>query len=98
MNAPSTETLIGIEITRMKRKCIKNSANVTTATWLDDLQKRRLKVKSRRATNIVRDFITGDELHVADDRFHWKIQAARRTTIQTDQQEVGKQPVDTSNE
>ena len=98
MDALSTETLIGIENSRMKRRSINNSANITIATWVDDLQELRAKVKRRLATNIVREFMTGDSMREANERFHRKLQAAKRITIGTEQQEVGEQLVDTLND
>lgn len=79
IDAPINETLIGIENNRAKRRSIEISANITIASWLDDQQKLRakVKVKRRRATNILRAFLTEDAMREANNRIHRKIQVAR---------------------
>ena len=69
--ATMMEQLIGDAHIRMKKKTLKAAASITIATWPDEMQELRRKIKHRRTTSIMRS--CAKELREADVRFTRKM-------------------------
>ena len=67
--ATMLEPLIRNAHTRMEKKTLKTAASITIATWLDEMQDLRQKIKHRRTTNIIMSHATPEEHQEADVRF-----------------------------
>ena len=84
------EQLVGDAHIQLKNKTLKTSASITIATWLDEINDLRRKIKCGQKESIIMSCADLEDLCKADEQFKRKINAARGKKLRTDRQGVGE--------
>ena len=78
MEAPSSQSLVSLQNNRRSKSDISKASTETIENWLLHQQRRRKRIRAKKTTSILTQFIPEETLLEADREFQMKIIEARR--------------------